>query len=55
MNSNKFSGMMPYGNYDWKDVFSQGFDLTTAGTELSILRDSVISILKEFHNLRINK
>ena len=55
INSKKFSGMMPYGNYDWKDVFSQGFDLTTAGTELSILRDSVISILKEFHNLRINK
>jgi hypothetical protein len=25
------------------------------GTELSILRDLVISILKEFHNLRINK
>ena len=46
---------MPYGNFDWKDVFLQGFDLTTAGTELSILRDSVISILKEFHNLRINK
>ena len=55
MNSKKFSGMMPYGNYDWKDVFSQGFDLTTAGTELSILRDSAISIIKEFHNLRINK
>ena len=47
--------MMPNETYDWKDIFLQGFDLTTAGTELSILRDSVISILKEFHNLRINK
>ena len=25
MNSKKFPGMMPYGNYDWKDIFSQGF------------------------------
>ena len=35
-------------NLSWKDLFEIGFDLTTAGTELSILRDSAISILKDF-------
>ena len=30
------------------DPMDEGFDLTTAGTELSILRDSAISILKDF-------
>tara|TARA_B100000401_G_scaffold427766_1_gene359682 strand:+ start:686 stop:1531 length:846 start_codon:yes stop_codon:yes gene_type:complete len=44
----KFSGIIPYGNLSWKDLFEIGFDLTTAGTELSILRDSAISILKDF-------
>ena len=48
--SAKFSGIIPFGNYDWKDVFEMGFDLTTAGTELSILRDSSRKIIKEFRN-----
>ena len=48
--SAKFSGIIPFGNYDWKDVFEMGFDLTTAGTELSILRDSSRRIIKEFRN-----
>ncbi len=46
--SRKLSGTIPYGNFTWKDLFAAGFDLTTAGTELSILRDSAVSILKEF-------
>ena len=48
--SAKFSGIIPFGNYDWKNVFEMGFDLTTAGTELSILRDSSRRIIKEFKN-----
>ena len=34
--------MMPNETYYWKVIFSQGFDLTTAGTEISKLRNSVI-------------
>ena len=30
---------MPNETYDWKDIFSQGFDLTIAGTEISKLRN----------------
>ena len=48
--SAKFSGIIPFGKYDWKDVFEMGFDLTTAGTELSLLRDSSRKIIKEFRN-----
>ena len=46
--SDKFTGIIPYGNFSWQDLFDMGFDLTTAGTELSILRESALSILKEF-------
>ena len=46
--SDKFSGIIPYGNFSWQDLFDMGFDLTTAGTELSILRESALSILKDF-------
>lgn len=46
--SGKFSGTIPYGDLTWRDLMDEGFDLTTAGTELSILRDSAISILKDF-------
>ena len=50
--SGKFSGILPYGNYSWKDLFDQGFDLSTAGTELSILRDATMSILDNFKKLK---
>ena len=49
-NSGKFSGIIPYGNYDWKDIFEMGFDLTTAGTEISLLRDTCNKIINEFKN-----
>ena len=48
--SKKFSGIIPYGNYSWKDLFDRGFDLTTAGTEIAILRESAKSIINEFKN-----
>ena len=46
--SKKFSGIIPYGRYGWKDLFDGGFDLTTAGTEIAILRDSAKSIISKF-------
>ena len=48
--SKKFSGIIPYGNYSWKDLFNSGFDLTTAGTEIALLRESAKSIINEFKN-----
>jgi len=48
--SKKFSGTIPYGNYSWKDLFDSGFDLTTAGSEIALLRESAKSIINEFKN-----
>ena len=47
--SGKFSGIIPYGGLGWKELFEIGFDLTTAGTELSLLRDTAVSIIKDFN------
>ena len=49
--SNKFSGIIPYGNYSWQNLLDYGFDLTTAGTELTLLRDTSKEIIKKFNNL----
>ena len=48
LQSKKFSGIIPYGNYSWKNLFDNGFDLTTAGTEIALLRESAKSIINEF-------
>ena len=47
--SNKFSGIIPYGNNSWQDLLDYGFDLTTAGTELTLLRDTSKEIIKKFN------
>jgi 2-keto-3-deoxy-L-rhamnonate aldolase RhmA len=52
--SEKFSGIIPYGKYHWKDLFKIGFDLTTAGTEITILRDATKTIIKEFKSHKSN-
>ncbi len=51
LNSSKFSGIIPYGNLTWKDLFNLGFDMTTAGTEISLLRDASKNIVNEYKNL----
>ena len=52
LNSNKFSGIIPYGNNSWQDLFNFGFDLTTAGTELTLLRDTSKDIIKKFKEIK---
>ncbi len=48
----KFSGIIPYGKFSWQELLNEGFDLTTAGTEISILRDATMSILDDFKKLK---
>ena len=50
--SNKFSGIIPYGNNSWQDLLDYGFDLTTAGTELTLLRDTSKEIIKKFKEIK---
>ena len=50
----KFSGIIPYGNNSWQDLLDYGFNLTTVGTELTLLRDTSKALIKKFKELNNN-
>lgn len=40
-------GSIPYGNHSWQDMFDRGCSLTTAGTEVSLLRTAAVDIISK--------
>jgi len=43
----KLLGSIPYGQFGWQAMFDRGFNLTTAGTEVALLREAAVNIMKE--------
>lgn len=43
----KLLGCIPYGKYGWQAMFDRGYNLTTAGTEVALLRESAINIVNQ--------
>ena len=43
----KLLGSIPYGKFGWKAMFDRGYDLTTAGTEVALLREAAVNIIKD--------
>ena len=45
--SGKLLGSIPYGQFGWQAMFDRGFNLTTAGTEVALLREAAVNIMKD--------
>jgi len=45
--SGKLLGSIPYGTYGWQEMFDRGFNLTTAGSEVALLREAAVRIVKD--------
>lgn len=43
----KLLGSIPYGKFGWQAMFDRGFNLTTAGTEVALLREAAVNIMKD--------
>ena len=46
----KLLGSIPYGNFNWQAMFDRGFQLTTAGSEVALLREVAVNIVREYTN-----
>ena len=44
----KLIGSIPYGNFNWQAMFDRGFQLTTAGSEVALLREVAVNIVREY-------
>jgi 4-hydroxy-2-oxoheptanedioate aldolase len=44
----KLIGSIPYGNFNWQAMFDRGFQLTTAGSEVALLREVAVKIVREY-------
>lgn len=43
----KLLGTIPYGKFGWQAIFDRGFNLTTAGTEVALLREASLNIVQD--------
>ena len=37
-------------NFNWQAMFDRGFQLTTAGSEVALLREVAVNIVREYTN-----
>ena len=44
----KLIGSIPYGNFNWQAMFDRGFQLTTAGSEVALLREVAVNIVRDY-------
>ena len=43
----KLMGTIPYGKKGWQEIFDSGYNLTTAGTEVALLREAAQNLTKQ--------
>jgi len=47
LDAGKFLGVLPYGEFSWQDLFDQGCHLTTAGSDLSLMRTACVDLVAQ--------